>query len=232
METTLPLILLILAGLIITVVIIYAVRYKREQRRRKINPFRSQEPRVGNINITQTPHYENDTELEGIIGEVRIRYAEKPLDIPSEPAASYLLAEAAKSSCKKPLLVLHVLAAEEQSFVGYELLQSLLSAGLRFGEMNIFHRHEQASGHGKIIFSLASATEPGTFNLDEIGSLVCKGLSLFMDSAKVENPEAVFELMLDTARLLAEDLGGNVYDNHYQMLTAQGLADYRRQITV
>ena len=39
------------------------------------------------------------------------------------------------------------------------LLQNILESGLRFGEMDIFHRHESMAGNGEVLFSMANALE-------------------------------------------------------------------------
>src|SRR3990167_6942283 len=61
---------------------------------------------------------------------------------------------------------LHVMAPREYPYNGYELLQALLTNGLRYGDRNIFHRHETKTGRGRVLFSLASVNKPGTFELD------------------------------------------------------------------
>ena len=57
---------------------------------------------------------------------------------------------------------------EEDGFKGPALLQNILESGLRFGEMDIFHRHESMAGNGEVLFSMANALKPGTFDLDDI----------------------------------------------------------------
>lgn len=231
MDSNLPLLMLVLASALVVLLIVYGIRYKSAQRKRFYHYSRQmQEPQLGSTNLSEDgadkKERETNLDLDGIIGEVKVRHLEHPPEIKK---MSRPLAAGAKPAAKSPLIVLHIMAAENQSFMGYELLQSLLSAGLRFGEMNIFHRYEQPTGQGKILFSLASATEPGTFNLDEVGSLTCVGLSLFMDTRKLTDSAQVFNLMLDTARLLAEDLGGKVYDEQHQELTAERIACYQQQ---
>ncbi|MBU2021675.1 MAG: cell division protein ZipA, partial [Gammaproteobacteria bacterium] len=40
------------------------------------------------------------------------------------------------------VIVINIFAPEEQNFSGMELLQLILNCGMRYGEMDIFHRHE------------------------------------------------------------------------------------------
>lgn len=111
------------------------------------------------------------------------------------------------------ILILHIMSKENVIFSGYELLQILLSVGLRFGKGNIFHYYREPNEQKDIMFSLASATEPGVFDIHNMGSCSCLGLTLFMQTSKNDYDEdARYDLMLQTAHHLAEDLGGIVLD--------------------
>lgn len=123
------------------------------------------------------------------------------------------------------LVMLYLMAPENQPYNGYELLQALLSAGLRYGKMQIFHRHEQKTGRGDVLFSLASATSPGTFELPKMGGFSCAGLVLFFETAKVKNAKKAFEVMIDTANQLAEDLGGDILDEERELLSDDKIAE-------
>ena len=62
------------------------------------------------------------------------------------------------------VLVINVICRDPQGFRGPALLQNILESGLRFGEMDIFHRHESMAGNGEVLFSMANAVKPGTFD--------------------------------------------------------------------
>lgn len=124
---------------------------------------------------------------------------------------------------KDEWIVLKVVALEEKPYQGYEMIQTLLSEGLRFGRMNIFHRHEQNNGKGEVLFSLASIAKPGTFDLNNIGALKCLGFTLFFSITRVENPKNVLNLMVETARNIVEELGGKLYTHTHQLLTNEQL---------
>ncbi|MCH9644834.1 MAG: cell division protein ZipA C-terminal FtsZ-binding domain-containing protein [Gammaproteobacteria bacterium] len=114
---------------------------------------------------------------------------------------------------ERKLIVFYLRAEEGRPYAGYELLQSLLSADLRFGDMDIFHH---AGG-----FSLASITPPGTFDMDKMGSFSCTGLSLFLSLESCEDPLTSFQSMLHTADQLVQDLGGKVLDEGQNLLTEE-----------
>ncbi len=118
-----------------------------------------------------------------------------------------------------PILVLYVMAKEKAIFSGYELLQVLLAVGLRFGEMNIFHYYRQEEENEEVLFSLASATEPGTFDIRNMSGFSCLGLTLFMKKTGDEHEDKErYELMLQTASHLTEDLDGMLLDGKKNLL--------------
>ncbi len=110
------------------------------------------------------------------------------------------------ASLLNDLIVMTVVAQSDNRFESYDLLQAITATGMQFGDMNIFH---YKIGNEKL-FSLASATEPGDFNLDRIGDFSCTGLTLFANLREVSNPEQVFAIMLRSAEQLADDLGGEL----------------------
>ena len=126
-------------------------------------------------------------------------------------------------SAKDEWIVLKIFASKEKPYQGYEMIQTLLAEGLRFGHMRIFHRHEQNNGKGVVLFSLASIAKPGTFDLNNVGGLKCLGFTLFFSMTRVENPTAVLNLMVDTARNITEELGGKLYTHTHQLLTDEQL---------
>lgn len=111
-------------------------------------------------------------------------------------------------------LMIFLLAKENRQLAGYELLQTILSAGLRFGEGHLFHRHQYPNGQGPVMCSLATATASGVFDLQNIGAFSVHGLCLFMQSsgnASIDSER--FTIMLDTARQLSDDLDTHMLDD-------------------
>jgi cell division protein ZipA len=133
-------------------------------------------------------------------------------------------------SAVEEILYVMLVAKPNKPYVGYELLQALLSAGLRFGAMNIFHYHEQAHGNGKILFSIASASEPGTFEINKMGAYSGKGLMLFMRLSTNKDLMPAFELMLETGKQLIEDLDGDILDDERKVLTPEKIDKMKTKI--
>lgn len=117
-----------------------------------------------------------------------------------------------------------------RQYGGYELWQSLLTYGLRFGEMNIFHRYEEHTNGPTILFSVAAATQTGELIPANLGDLFCSGLTLFVTLNEHLYPSVSFELMLDTARKLAEDLNGFLLDEKQKPLTQEKIQEIREKV--
>lgn len=139
----------------------------------------------------------------------------------------------ATTPMKKPdndLLQLSVIAKQGRKFASYELLQAISATGMQFGEMNIFHYYTQSPAGKKALFSLASLTKPGYFDLDRMGNFTCAGLTLFAQLSDVEDPQQAFELMLKTADQLAEDLDGELRADPRTVWSNETLAQYQEKV--
>ena len=126
------------------------------------------------------------------------------------------------------VISIHVMARED-GIPGRLLLEHLLQYGLRYGDMAIFHRHEHPTGQGAILFSLAQAMEPGTFDIDTLSRDSVPGVSLFLGLPGYKCLVA-YDLMIDTARRLANALQADMLDDQGQILTAGKLADWRDEV--
>lgn len=150
-----------------------------------------------------------------IISDVRVRAREDVLqDQPQEDEEA------------EEVFVITVVSRE--LFGGEAFLQSLLTSGMKFGDMNIFHRYEQVTGKGQKLFSLANAFEPGTFDLDNMEQLETRAVTFFMGLPGPKNPMQAFNLMVETAKSVAQVVGGELKDENRSVLTTQ-TAEHNRQ---
>lgn len=126
-------------------------------------------------------------------------------------------------------LMMFLLAKDNRQFAGYELLQTVLAAGLRFGEGHLFHRHQSNNGQGPILCTLAAATSTGVFDLQNIGAFSVRGLCLFMQVSKdaAINAER-FTGLLETAQQLSEGLDAHLLDDQRKPLTNERIAYYHQ----
>lgn len=128
------------------------------------------------------------------------------------------------------VIVLNVHCVGEEPFVGTRLFDSMEQNGLKYGEMDIFHRHSDLSGSGKVLFSVANMLHPGTLAHDDPATFTTKGISFFMTLPCYGEADQNFKLMLKTAQQIADDMGGNVLDDQRHLMTPDRLGQYRDQI--
>ncbi len=127
------------------------------------------------------------------------------------------------------VIVINVLGRGNVVFAGNDLMEVFLRHKLKFGDMNIFHRLEPVRRVPQ--FSVASAVEPGTFDLSNMDSFSTRGVSLFMQLPGPKEPLATFDDMLAVARDLAGSLGGDLKDEQLSVMTAQSIEHCRQRIT-
>ena len=121
-------------------------------------------------------------------------------------------------------------AAKDGAFKGSDLLHILLACDCRFGEMNIFHRHEDSSGRGKVQFSIVNSVEPGVFNLDDIDNFETPGVCFFVSVPGPKDPVHAFDCMVETAQCLVKNLNGELLDESRSVMTAQTIEHCRQRI--
>jgi len=128
------------------------------------------------------------------------------------------------------VLVINVMSKAGEVFYGDELLQVMLTAGLKFGDMDIFHRHISESKNSSIIFSVANILNPGTFNLDNMDQFSTRGVSLFLSMPSAIGNREAFEQMLKTAQQIRSALDGELKDDHRNVMTTQTIEHYRQRV--
>lgn len=128
------------------------------------------------------------------------------------------------------VLSINVIAKGDREINGDQLLEAVLTFGLRFGEMDIFHRHEHSNGQGNVIFSMASAINPGTFDIESLPDTSLKGVTFFMRLSQLNKRMFVLELMLDIAKRLANQLDAELKDDAHSVLSSQTVTHYKSRI--
>ena len=126
--------------------------------------------------------------------------------------------------------VINLMARPGQELQGAALLASLQSLAFKFGEMDIFHRHEGLDGHGEVLFSMINMVKPGTFNPYRMEQFSTPGVSLFMQLPLRSNVAFAFEHMLQAADQLASDLDAMLTDMERSPLSDETIARYRREL--
>lgn len=138
--------------------------------------------------------------------------------------------EAARQREPEEVLVINVMAAAGERLRGDLLLETVLEQGMRFGDMNIFHHHEQPGGRGALLYSMANMVVPGTFDLNSMRDFSTPGVSLFQTLPSETDSAQAFEKMLSTARAIARHLGAELKDENRSVMTVQTMEHYRGRI--
>jgi len=154
----------------------------------------------------------------------------EPIMTASETASEAVAPSADEPAPVEEVLIINVVARSEEGFPGAAMLQSIMESGLRYGDMNIFHRHESMTGNGDVLFSMANALKPGIFDLDELDHSHVRAVSFFMGLPGPRHPKQALDLMIASARKLSQELGGDLKDENRSVLTAQTIEHYRQRI--
>ena len=153
--------------------------------------------------------------------QIEINFGDEAIDDMPSMSATANDDKPAAIEIEPQVIVLSVVMPEGQAISGAALLPTLLTLGMKYGEMNIFHRHQDNAGNGKVTFSLANVMKPGTFNLDDIENFSTQGITLFMTLPNPGDAFAVFEQMLNAAKQLAVEFGGQLLDDKRSVMTKQ-----------
>ncbi|MBL4794403.1 MAG: cell division protein ZipA [Pseudomonadales bacterium] len=128
------------------------------------------------------------------------------------------------------VVIINVMAKKDAEIEGRVLLQQLLNLGLRFGEMNIFHRYEKANNEGCLMFSVANVVEPGIFNLDKMDQFTTPGVCMFLSLPGPKKSMYAFDLLIDAARKVSNSLNCDMLDENHSVMTQQTIEHYRQRV--
>ena len=149
----------------------------------------------------------------------------------SQPAAQDEPAESsAPAQDFSEVLVLNVVARPDREIAGVDLLQVLLANQLRFGDMNIFHRHVDGVARSPVLFSVANLVNPGTFDLNRISEFSTRGVCFFMTLPSVVSNMQAFDKMLEAAQQVRIALDADLKDDNRSVMTAQTIEHYRQRV--
>ena len=131
---------------------------------------------------------------------------------------------------RSEVLVLNVVAKDGRVFAGDDLLEVLITSGLKFGDMNIFHKRLSKEHQNMVIYSVANMLNPGTFDLNNMDDFTTLGISFFLALPTAINNLDAFEQMLGVAQEIRDTLDGDLKDDHRNGMTGQTIEHYRQRI--
>lgn len=222
----LRLILLFAGALVIAGVYLYSRRSSdgRQDAPLTKRTARKKEPQLG-------AHDADDDFLDDM-PSVRATEPDEPASGTQDPAAAFDENDDAETPAPpETLIVLNILpVAPGDSFPGADLLDVFDRAGLEYGQFDVFHRVNETSEGPRSVFSVASATEPGSFDITTMADERFRGLTLFMVLPGPVRGVDGFADMLATARRIAEQIRGEVKDRNRSTLTRQTAHHIREEI--
>jgi cell division protein ZipA len=160
----------------------------------------------------------------------------EPAQPPSPPEVPSLVETVSEEEKARPapdrIVTLRLVPRGEE--VPTELaVAALRTAGLEHGRYAIFHRQLGTNREG---FSVASLTEPGSFDLEHLDGTTIAGLSFFVVLPGSGDPVARFDAMVETARALSVELAADLFDERGSSWSSQRerylreeLIEYRHQ---
>jgi cell division protein ZipA len=169
-----------------------------------------------NVEDTTVVSFEPEEHPQHVSAETQVSDSSGSVVEPSQPAE---------------IVVINVMARDGYTFSGDDLLQVLINAGLKFGEMNIFHKRLGNDSKSLLVFSVANILNPGTFDLNNLDSFSTLGISLFLALPTAINNMDAFEQMLAVAQQVGSTLDGELKDDHRNVMTAQTIQHYRQRIS-
>ncbi|MBL0709614.1 MAG: cell division protein ZipA [Colwellia sp.] len=183
--------------------------------------------KVNKAKSIQTEINQDEIEVNfgnGIVMDENDQHQEPSLD------NEQVIVKEKRSDIEPQIIILSVVMPANQLMSGTALLPSLLTLGMKYGEMDIFHRHQDSAGNGGISFSLANMLNPGSFDLNNMETFATQGVSLFMALPNAVDPYIAFEQMLAAAKQLADEFNAKLLDNKRNVMTKQTEQHYISKI--
>jgi len=151
------------------------------------------------------------------------------LNFDAHQDGDYLSTDPALYDEVERMLIVVNLVRLEGVFAGQTIAKACDAAGLVLGDMSIYHRHEE--GSGRVLFSMASMVEPGSFPAGKMDGFSTPGMSLFTQLPGVRDGVEIYEEMLSVAERLAQLLRAELQDEQHNKLTRQ-MQEHTRELII
>jgi len=121
-----------------------------------------------------------------------------------------------QKAVKETRLVLFIASLDEEVGInGNKLLNVMNDIGLKYGEMDLFHRLATTDKGEVSIYAIANGVEPWTLNPDDIRGVSTPGISLILNLPSSVNDVDAIEDFVNVATVLAKKLNA-VLQNQQQ----------------
>jgi cell division protein ZipA len=116
-----------------------------------------------------------------------------------------------KATIAERVVTLRLMGHSPEQIRNEQAILALRAAGLVHGRYGIFHCLP-ADGSDEPLFSVASLTEPGSFNVAELDDTTLPGMSFFMVLPGPEDPVSSFDTMIQVGRAVSKELDAELFD--------------------
>jgi cell division protein ZipA len=128
-------------------------------------------------------------------------------------------------------IAISILSKDPRGFNGHALFNTLRSNHFHFDmDQQVFNRHQQDNPSLPVMYHVLSLREPGVFTPETISQQHFEGIVLLLVLQGSQNPSAIFEKMLTSARQLAVSLEGELCDDKHAPLNAHSISKLRLRI--
>lgn len=144
---------------------------------------------------------------------------------PSPDFASQTTEPSAATRAEPKVIALLIVSPENTQFEGESVQELIEDIGFEYGAMSIYHYHDE---FGQTLFSLMNGIKPGLFDRGDSSSFSTPVLALFMQvPLPGQSEHLVLDRLIDVARDMAAQLGGEVFDDQREPLTSESIDRYR-----
>jgi cell division protein ZipA len=186
----------------------------------------------------------DDGSDDGIVGPSRVVGGAS--SVPPSPAEPSPAAGASPSAPASPtdddgslrgravgeekIIALSVMAPAEQPYNGAAVAEVLAADGLQLTHQGVFQRTLDTAEGPVALFTVANIVEPGIFDVRDPAATMTPGVVLILQLPAPFDGLGAFELMLGSARRLAQSLGGQLLDGRRCDLTTQAIEHLRAEL--
>ncbi|WP_105255054.1 cell division protein ZipA [Pseudoalteromonas sp. T1lg75] len=181
--------------------------------------------------VREEPSFNALDDEEPNLGNFAIEDDEQT-DVGEKPQQESSAQPSAKPSAVQPedFVIIHVHMPEGLQMQGAKLLPLVLTLGFKYSDDGFFHRHEQSSGQGPVLFRMVNMYNPGTFDIDNMEQFSTAGISLFMTLPNEGEAMTTFNMLHSAAKKLAEEFGAELLDHNRQPLSVNGIREYVEKV--
>lgn len=151
-------------------------------------------------------------------------------EVEAAGSSAAVTASSTVHSAPERVVALYVKAPRGTYLRGRDIFTAAEKVGLSYGELNIFHRFNEAGPKRDAVYSLANLTKPGDFDQARMDTLMTPGLCLFMTLPNPLPALDAWDAMLATGRRLADLLEADLQDDSHSSLIRQRIAQLREEM--